>query len=155
LLAISNKACQVFKIWQAFCYLVYDKCLGEGELCSEGRDAIRFDFGLWESEESSKGIGWMVQFEELLKERREEILGLADRYGARNVRVFGSVARGEGGSASDIDFLVDMESGRTLLDHVGFRQDLEDLLGCPVDVVSAKALHWYIRDRILQEAVPL
>jgi len=87
--------------------------------------------------------------------RRDEVLRIAASYGARNVRVFGSVARGEVGPKSDVDFLVEMEEGRSLLDLVGLWQDLENLLGCKVDVVEPEGLHWYIRDRVLQEAVPL
>jgi len=87
--------------------------------------------------------------------RRDEVLRIAASYGARNVRVFGSVARGEVGPKGDVDFLVEMEEGRSLLDLVGLWQDLENLLGCKVDVVEPEGLHWYIRDRVLQEAVPL
>ena len=90
-----------------------------------------------------------------LKARRERILGIAARHGARNVRVFGSVARGDARPDSDVDFLVEMDEGRSLLDHVGLVQDLEDYLGRKVDVVSERALHWFIRDRVLAEAVPL
>ena len=93
--------------------------------------------------------------DELLRMKREDILRIAARHGARNVRLFGSVARGEIGPESDIDFLVEMEEGRSLLDHVALWQDIEELLGCQVDVVSERALHWYIRDRVLREAVPL
>ena len=93
--------------------------------------------------------------DELLRMKREDILRIAARHGARNVRLFGSVARGEIGPESDIDFLVEMEEGRSLLDHVALWQDIEELLGSQVDVVSERALHWYIRDRILKEAVPL
>ena len=91
----------------------------------------------------------------LLSERREAILRIAARHGARNVRVFGSVARGEAGSDSDVDFLVELEEGRSLLDLAGLWQDLEDLLGRKVDIAEPEALHWYIRDRVLNEAVPL
>lgn len=93
--------------------------------------------------------------DKLLKDKREDILRIATRHGARNVRIFGSVVRGEAKPDSDVDFLVEMEEGRSLLDHVALWQDLEDLLRCKVDVVSEKALHWYIRDRVLKEAVPL
>jgi predicted nucleotidyltransferase len=92
---------------------------------------------------------------ELLKAKRQEILAIAAKHGARNLRVFGSVARGEGGKRSDIDFLVDMEKGRSLLDRIALWQDLEDLLGCKVDVVSEKALHWYLRDSVIEDATPL
>jgi len=96
-----------------------------------------------------------MKIEELLKSRRQEILAIAARHGARNVRIFGSVARGEAKPDSDIDILVEMESGTSLMDHVTLMQDLEDLLERKVDVVSERALHWYIRDRVLAEATPL
>lgn len=96
-----------------------------------------------------------MKIEELLKSKRQEILAIAARHGARNVRVFGSVARGEAKPESDIDILVEMESGTSLMDHVTLMQDLEDLLERKVDVVSDRALHWYIRERVLAEATPL
>jgi predicted nucleotidyltransferase len=92
---------------------------------------------------------------EILGIKREEILNLAAQHGARNVRVFGSVARGEAGSGSDIDLLVDMEEGRSLLDLVGFWQDVEELLGCHVDVIADGGISPYLRDRIYSEAIPL
>jgi predicted nucleotidyltransferase len=92
---------------------------------------------------------------EELKTSRDRILSIAARHGARNVRVFGSVVRGDARPDSDVDFLVEMGEDRSLLDHVGLVQDLEDLLGRKVDVVSERALHWFIRDRVLAEAVPL
>lgn len=92
---------------------------------------------------------------EILKDKRVEVLRLAAAHGARKVRVFGSVARGDAGPASDIDLLVELEPGRSLLDHVALKQDLEELFSRKVDVVTEKALHWYIRDRVLAEAVPL
>lgn len=91
----------------------------------------------------------------LLQDRRAEILCLAEKHGARNVRVFGSMARGTSTSESDIDFLVDLEPDRSLLDLGGLLMDLQDLLDRDVDVVTEKSLHWYIRDRVLDEAVPL
>ena len=91
--------------------------------------------------------------DDFLKDKREEILRIAARHGARSVRVFGSVARGEAGPSSDVDFLVELEDGRSLLDLVGLWQDLEKSLGRGVDVVEPDGLHWYIRDRILREAV--
>ncbi len=86
---------------------------------------------------------------------REEILAIATKHGARNVRLFGSVARGEAGPDSDVDILVELEPGRSLLDLSGLLLDLQDLLGCKVDVVPDDSLHWYVRDRVLREAVPL
>ena len=90
-----------------------------------------------------------------LLERREEILAVAASHGARRVRVFGSVVRGEETPASDLDLLVEFEPGRSLLDHIALAQDLKDLLGREVDVVTEGGLHWYIRDRVCREAVPL
>ncbi len=96
-----------------------------------------------------------MSLEELLKEKREEILRIAAKYGASNVRVFGSVARGEARWDSDIDLLVDMQDGRTLLDHAGLILDLEALLGCKVDVATEAGLKLRIRERVLREAVAL
>ncbi len=92
---------------------------------------------------------------EILETKREEILRLAARHGAKRVRVFGSVARGDAGPESDVDFLVDLEPGRSLFDLGGLLMDLQDLLGRKVDVVTEKGLHKFIRDRVLKEAVPL
>jgi hypothetical protein len=97
----------------------------------------------------------MMRLQKLLKEKREDILRLATEHGAQHIRVFGSVARGEADDQSDIDFLVEMEPGRSLLDMGGLLMDLQELLGCQVDVVSVKGLKARIRDRVLQEAVPL
>lgn len=93
-----------------------------------------------------------MQIEKLLQEKRAEILLLASEYGASNVRVFGSVARGEADAASDVDLLVDMEAGRSLLDLGGLLMDLRDLLGCEVDVVTESGLRARIRQRVLDEA---
>jgi len=90
-----------------------------------------------------------------LKARREEILIIAAKYGARNVRVFGSVARGMADEESDLDLLVELEPGTTLLSHSAMIRELERLLGRKVDVVSERGLRERIRDRVLQEAVPL
>lgn len=92
---------------------------------------------------------------EILKEKREDILRIAARHGARNIRVFGSVARGEVDEKSDIDLLVEMDPDRSLLDHAGLWLDLQDLLGCKVDVVSENGLRPRMRERVLKEAVPL
>jgi len=99
--------------------------------------------------------GWVVKIEELLKAKREEILRVAAKRGARNVRIFGSVARGEADEASDIDILVDLEPGRSLLDLGGLWSELNELLGRKVEVVTEKGLRERIRDRVLREAVPL
>lgn len=90
-----------------------------------------------------------------LEEKRAEILRLAAKHGAYNVRVFGSVARGEAGPESDVDFLIDLGSDPSPWFPAGLASDLEALLGCNVEVVTAEGLHWYIRDRVLDEAVPL
>ncbi len=90
-----------------------------------------------------------------LQQKRDDILRLAARHGARKVRVFGSVARGETRPDSDIDFLVDLETGRSLLDLGGLLMDLQDLLHCKVDVVTEKGLRSRIRARVLREAVSL
>ncbi len=92
---------------------------------------------------------------ELLREKREDILRIASKRGASNVRVFGSVARGEADSKSDIDLLVDLEPGRSLFDLGGLLMDLQDLLGYKVDVVTERGLRERIRERVLKEAVPL
>ena len=92
---------------------------------------------------------------DLLKSRREEILRIAAKHGAQNVRVFGSVARGEADSKSDIDLLVEFKPGTTLLGHAALVQELEDLLGVRVDVVSERGLRDRVRERIMQEAVAI
>lgn len=93
--------------------------------------------------------------DEILKTHREEILKIAAQYGAYNVRVFGSVARGEASSDSDVDFLVELEPQRTLLDQIALMQSLEELLGRKVDVTEPETLHELIRDKVLREAVML
>ena len=92
---------------------------------------------------------------EQIRSQREAILEIARRYGVRRVRLFGSVARGEDRPDSDLDVLVDFEDRRSLLDLVGFGQDMEDLLGRKVDVISARGISPYIENRVLREAVPL
>jgi uncharacterized protein len=99
--------------------------------------------------------GSTMSINDVLKNKREEILRIAARHGAGNVRVFGSVARGDSDDKSDLDLLVTMEAGRSLLDHAALWLELQDLLGCKVDVVSDKGLRPRIRDRVLKEAVPL
>lgn len=86
---------------------------------------------------------------------RSQILKTANRHGARNIRVFGSVARGEDRPDSDLDLLIDLDEDRSLLDLIGFQQDLEDLLGRKVDVHTVPSLSRYFRDQVLAEAKPL
>ncbi len=93
--------------------------------------------------------------DEILKAYREEILRIAAKYGAYNVRVFGSVARGEARPDSDVDLLVELEPQRTLLDQIALIQSLEELLGRKVDVTEPETLHELIRDKVLREAVVL
>jgi len=92
---------------------------------------------------------------ELLQQKRAEILRIAATHGVLSIRVFGSVARGDDDGTSDVDFLIEMEDGRSLLDLGRLLQDLQDLLGRKVDLAEPEGLHWYIRDRILREAVAL
>jgi len=96
-----------------------------------------------------------MTLEDLLKAKREEILHVCAKYGARNVRVFGSLARGEADEQSDIDFLVEMEPGRSLLDLGGLQYELEQLLCRRVDVVTERGLRARIRERVLREAIAL
>jgi predicted nucleotidyltransferase len=90
-----------------------------------------------------------------LWQKRNDILRIAAQYGARNLRVFGSVARGDDRAHSDVDLLVDMDPDRSLLDVVGLGQDLEELLDRRVDVLTGASLHPALRDRILAESRPL
>jgi predicted nucleotidyltransferase len=92
---------------------------------------------------------------EIISEKREQILALAANYGASNVRVFGSVANGTADEASDVDFLVDLEKGRNLLDLGGLLMDLQKLLGRSVDVVTANGLRKRIREDVLKQAITL
>jgi len=91
----------------------------------------------------------------ILKEKRALIIDLATKHGAHNIRIFGSVARGDTKESSDIDFLVDMEPGRSLFDLGGLLMDLQDLLNCKVDIGTTKMLKQSIRDQVLKEAIPL
>ena len=96
----------------------------------------------------------MVTVDTLRREKKAAIVQLAGQHGARSIRVFGSVARGDSREASDVDFLVEFEKGRTLFDLIGLRLDLRDLLGVEVDVVTPGSLR-YLRDRVLAEAQPI
>jgi predicted nucleotidyltransferase len=96
-----------------------------------------------------------MRHDQLVKEKRGEILRIASRYGAHDVRVFGSVARGDADRESDVDFLVELEDGRSLLDLGGLQMELEELLGCKVDVVTESGLYWLLRRRIIKEAQPI
>lgn len=96
-----------------------------------------------------------MEISEILKSKREEILEVAAAHGALNMRVFGSVSRSESGPESDVDFLIELEPGRTLLDHAALYLELKQLLGREVDVVTEKGLRPGIRDRVLKEAVPI
>ena len=97
----------------------------------------------------------MTDVQSQLIKNRDEILAIAAKHGAYNVRLFGSAVRGEATDTSDIDLLVDFEEGRSLFDLIALKQDLEDMLGREVDVVTNEALHWYIREQVMNEAVPL
>ena len=92
---------------------------------------------------------------EQITSERNEIAQIAKQYGASNIRVFGSVARGNADDASDIDFLVDLEKGRSLLDLGGLLMDLQKLLGRSVDIVTEKGLKPRIRERVLSEALAI
>lgn len=93
--------------------------------------------------------------ERLLRKNRKKVIAIAAKHGAYNPRIFGSVARGDAGPESDIDILVKMEEGRSLLDISALVLDLKDLLGVKVDVVSEDGIYWLLRRRILKEAIPL
>ncbi len=92
---------------------------------------------------------------EIIQDRKEQILALATKYGASNVRIFGSVANGTADENSDIDFLVDLEKGRSLFDLGGLLMGLQGLFNRKVDVVTENGLHWYIKERIISEAKPI
>jgi hypothetical protein len=93
----------------------------------------------------------MVTLDSLRQQQKTAIHELARRHGATSIRVFGSVARGDNQEASDVDFLVEFEKGRTLFDLIGLRLDLRDLLGVEVEIVTPDSLR-YLRDRVLAEA---
>jgi predicted nucleotidyltransferase len=90
-----------------------------------------------------------------LRHRRAEILTIAARYGAKNISLFGSLARGENSTSSDIDLLADFEEGRSLLDRLALERELQTLLGAKVDVASRCGLKRRIRPKVLADALPL
>jgi uncharacterized protein len=92
---------------------------------------------------------------EQLRQKRTDILAIAEKYGATNLRIFGSVARGDDRPDSDIDILIDQERRWSLFDQIGMMQDLEDLLECKVDLATADALRARIKDRIFKDAILL
>ena len=92
---------------------------------------------------------------QILQARRKEILEIAARYGARDVRIFGSVARGDQQENSDLDLVVRFDPERSLLDHAGLIIDLEELLGIQVDIVSERGLRERFQERVAKEAIPL
>ncbi|VEN72943.1 putative nucleotidyltransferase [Candidatus Desulfarcum epimagneticum] len=92
---------------------------------------------------------------EAIRNRRNDIIEISRRRGATNIRVIGSTARGESGQSSDFDFLVDLEPGRSLLDHASLVLDLEKLLGRKVDIAVSSGLRQKVKERVLKEAVPL
>jgi predicted nucleotidyltransferase len=96
-----------------------------------------------------------MAIDKVLQSRREEIMGIAQRYGAKNVRVFGSRARGEARPNSDFDILVTVGEHTSLLDIIAIKQDLEDLLGSTVHVVTDDAISPYIREKVLKQAIAL
>ena len=91
----------------------------------------------------------------LLERHRREILEIAARHGARNVRVFGSFAAGDPRPDSDVDLLVELDPGRSLFDQIDLKHYLEELLARRVEVAEPEGIHWYIRDRVLAGALPL
>ena len=96
-----------------------------------------------------------MDVEDVLKGKRDKILRLAACYGAHNVRVFGSMARGEATASSDVDLLVTFDPGQSLMDHAGLELELEQLVGCRVEVASDRGLKPRVRQRILAEAISL
>lgn len=104
--------------------------------------------------ESSSAVN-AQELRERVTSKRDEIIRLAQRYGASNVRLFGSVVRGDADMASDLDVLVDLEPGRSLFDLGALLMELQELLDCRVDVVTEAGLRARLRERVLKEAMPL
>jgi len=86
---------------------------------------------------------------------RDEIISIAKRHGVHNIRIFGSYARGEERPGSDLDLLVDIDPDKSLLEQVALIQDLEAVLRIQIDIVEPQCLHWFIKEKVLAEAVPL
>ena len=101
--------------------------------------------------DNNKGLG----ITELLADKKTQILAICDRYGAYNVRVFGSVTRGEAPKDSDTDLLVDIRPERSLLDQIALMQSLSELLKRKVDLPETSSLHKCIREKVLREAISL
>lgn len=99
--------------------------------------------------------GKISSLNQLVQQKRHTILEVATSHGAKSIKLFGSIGRGEAGPTSDLDLLVEFEPGYTLLDLIAIKQDLEELLGCAVDVVTEAALSPYIRRQVLEEAISL
>jgi uncharacterized protein len=112
---------------------------------------------VWPDRVLAVGVGGKVSRMPLgtVAQKTAEIRHLARVHGVRHLRVFGSWGRGEARAKSDLDLLVDLQPGRDLLDLAGFKLDLEEVLGCRVDVVTERSLSPYLRERILAEARPL
>lgn len=110
---------------------------------------------LTERARATSARGQLGPIAERLRQRRRRILDVARKRGVNRVRVFGSIARGEAGAGSDLDLLVDLKPGRTLIDLAGFRRDVSDLLDLPVDVATPDMLKDRLRDEVLEEALPL
>ena len=104
---------------------------------------------------TNRGVVFDMTREDIFRKHRQAIRSIGRTYGVRSVKLFGSVARGQERPDSDVDFLVEMDSGRSLFDLGGFQMELEELLGCKVDVVTVKGIRKRIRARAMEEAVPL
>jgi hypothetical protein len=104
-----------------------------------------------------RGLGYntLMITRQALQQRRQEILDIAARYGAHDVRIFGSVARGDATETSDLDLIVRFDPGRSLFDHGRLLMDLRDLLGVKVDIISENGIRERWRDYLMREAVPL
>jgi uncharacterized protein len=116
---------------------------------------INIDSEIGMSQDRTSARGQAVTLEQCLQEKREEIKRIAARHGAYNIRIFGSVARGDAGPESDIDLLIDVGSNTSSWFPAGLILDLEALLGRRVEVITERALSPDLRDHVLREAIPL